>query len=119
MSRVARKARNQALFREVNERIAEVAADFDAVAPEKQDFVCECSQIGCTQLVQLPMAAYAQIRSDAAEFVVLSGHEDPDHETVVERHDGYVIARNKPGVAEEIALEATQREPFSPHTLQP
>ena len=45
MPRVARKTRNQALFREVNERIADVAAGFDAPA-QTQEFICECSAAG-------------------------------------------------------------------------
>ena len=95
----ARKAKNQALFREVNERIAELAARFE-VASGPQAFICECSQVGCTECFELPVAAYARVRDDPATFLVLAGHEDVDHETVLERSDGYLLVRNKPGVAE-------------------
>ncbi|MFL5937171.1 MAG: hypothetical protein ACJ744_00895 [Gaiellaceae bacterium] len=96
MPQVARKARNQALYREVNERIAELAAHFE-VASGPQAFVCECSQLGCTELLQLPAAAYRRLRDDPTTFLVLTGHEDLDHETVVERADGYLLIRKKPG----------------------
>jgi len=95
----ARKAKNQALFREVNERIAELAARF-GVASGPQAFICECSQVGCTECLELPVAAYARVRDDPATFLVLAGHEDLDHELVLERSDGYLLVRNKPGVAE-------------------
>jgi len=99
LSQPARKAKNQALFREVNERIAELAARFE-VATGPQTFICECSQAGCTEYLELPVAAYTRSRDDPATFVIRAGHEDLDHETVLERTDGYLLVRNKPGVAE-------------------
>jgi hypothetical protein len=36
---------------------------------------------------------------------MLTGHEDLDHETVVERADGYLLVRTKDGVAAKIARE--------------
>jgi hypothetical protein len=107
---VARKARNQALFREVNDRIAELAAQFE-VASGPQSFVCECSQLGCTELVQLPAAAYRRLRDNPTTFLVLTGHEDLDHETVVERTAGYLLVRNKLGVASQIARETAKAPP--------
>jgi hypothetical protein len=92
---VARKAQNQTLFREVNERIAELAAHFEG-ASGPQAFACECSQLGCTELSQLAAAAYRRLRDDPTTFLVLTGHEDVDHETVVERADGYLLVRKKP-----------------------
>ena len=102
MPQVARMARNQALFREVNERIAELAAHFE-VATGPQAFVCECSQLGCTASLELPASAYSRLRDDPTTFLVLSGHEDVDHETVIERTHGYLLVRNKPGVAAQSA----------------
>jgi hypothetical protein len=104
---VARKARNQALFREVNERIAELAAHFE-VATGPQAFICECSQLGCTQLVELPAAAYSRLRDDPTTFLVLDGHEDLEHETVVEHAHGYLLVRNKTGVAAQVAHETAK-----------
>ena len=109
MPQVARKARNQALFREVNERIAELAARFD-VASGPQAFVCECSHLGCTASLELPAAAYSRLRDDPTTFLLLNGHEDLDHETVIERTHGYLLVRNKPGVAAQIA-RATAKPP--------
>ena len=55
MPRGERKIHNQALFRSVNERIAELSAKFG----EQGDagllpFVCECPQIGCRAFVRRP-----------------------------------------------------------------
>jgi hypothetical protein len=96
--RTVRKGRNQALFRQVNERIAEIAADY-AVANGVADFVCECSHLGCTEQVKMPTTAYGRIRDELTTFIVLAGHEDLEHEEVVERHDGYLIVRSILGIA--------------------
>ena len=46
--REERLARTEALFRDVNERIAESAEGFDA---DHADFVCECGEQDCTERV--------------------------------------------------------------------
>ncbi len=104
MPRVGRKARNQALFRQVNERIAEQAAGWE-VQTEAQSFVCECSRTGCTEQIELPVLAYARVREDPTTFLILRGHEDLEHEEVLADEGGYLIARNRPGLAAEIARE--------------
>jgi hypothetical protein len=106
MPRVERKANNQAVFREVNERIAEVSAALDSSDGEVQAFVCECSRIGCRELVEVPVAVYSRVREDPTRFLVLAGHEDGDHEAVVERQGRYLIVAVKPGLASDIALES-------------
>ena len=107
MPRVERKARNQALFRQVNERIAETSGVLDASGGKVQPFICECWRIGCRELVEVPAAVYSHVREDPARFLVLSGHEDRDHEEVVEDHGRYLIVAVEPGLAAEIALEET------------
>ena len=56
MPRVERQAKNRALFRQVNERIAETSATFDSADADVQAFVCECSRIGCHEIVEVPVA---------------------------------------------------------------
>jgi hypothetical protein len=86
-----RKIHNQALFRSVNERIAELSAKFG----EQGDagllsFICECPQIGCRAFVRAPLEAYDRVRDDPALFLVLKGHED-GCERVVADLGGYLI----------------------------
>jgi hypothetical protein len=54
MPRGARKLRNQALFREVNDRIAALSTEMDG-AESEAGFVCECRQLGCAELIQVPI----------------------------------------------------------------
>jgi hypothetical protein len=75
-----RVAKNEALFRGVNERIAETAQRFDA--PEAE-FVCECADSSCTDRIEATLADYERVRSDGARFLVRPGHEDQRFERVV------------------------------------
>ena len=95
MPQIERKARNQALFRQVNERIAEEASRWD-VQSETQIFVCECSHMGCTEQIALPVLAYERVRKDPTTFLVRRGHEDLEHERVLADQGDYLIVRNKP-----------------------
>lgn len=78
-----RMARTEALFRDVNERIAESAERFDA---ERADFVCECGDQMCTDRVPATLDEYERARADGTHFIVRPGHEDGRIERVVERH---------------------------------
>jgi len=75
-----RRATTEALFRDVNERIAESAERFDATGTE---FVCECSDPSCTHRVAASLAEYEAVRDEPTTFLVLPGHEQGDIEKVV------------------------------------
>jgi len=100
---VEKKAQNQALLREVNERIEQVAAD--AANPE---FLCECADEACIETITLSIAEYESIRSSPVRFPVRLGHGDPQIERVVEEHEDYVVAE-KIGRAAEIVKERDPR----------
>jgi hypothetical protein len=75
-----RRATNEALFRDVNERIAESAERFDA---EETDFVCECADPNCTHRVSASLEEYEEVREDPTTFLLVPGHEQGDIERVV------------------------------------
>ena len=84
-----RAARNEDLFRSVNERIEDVVAQH----PEQWfDAVCECSDLECAQNFRVEVAEYEQIRTCSGCFAMLEGHEDPRYERVIERKEGFVVA---------------------------
>ena len=76
-----KRARTEALFRDVNERIAESAQRFDA---DETQFVCECADAGCTHRLEASLDEYEDVRSDGATFMIAPGHEHDDIERVVE-----------------------------------
>jgi hypothetical protein len=88
--RKERLARNEALFREVNERIEQMSGD---ESREPIEFLCECGDAGCTDTIPLSRAEYTQVRSDPMLFVVKQGHGFATVEDVVVENERYQIVR--------------------------
>jgi hypothetical protein len=107
MSREERVARNEALFREVNERINDV--NEDAPAGAESDYVCECGDPACTDPVSLTLVEYEEVRSDPTHFAVLPGHVVPDVEVVVARNDRFAVVRKNEPQAARIAMREDPR----------
>ena len=103
--RFARQARNEALFREVNERIAGLGARAEARAPDGTvDFLCECGEEGgCGQRVRVPVDVYERVRSQDDRFIVRPGHETPEIERAVEWTDDYVVVDKLPAAEPYVA----------------
>ena len=83
-----RIARNEALFREVNERVSDLVPSEGGI-----EFICECGSEECIDRVTLTREEYERVRSDPVEFFVKPGHEMLDVEEVVESHDHYLLVR--------------------------
>jgi hypothetical protein len=85
-SHAEKGAHNQALIREVNERIEKLADD--AAHPE---FLCECADTNCVEMIELSIAEYESIRSSPVRFPIKPGHDYPEFERVVEEREHYVV----------------------------
>lgn len=107
-SRDARIGMNEAVFREVNERINDLAETFD-LKSEPLDLVCECGDAKCVQRITMTRREYEELRSDAHRFAVHPGHEIPDVEDIVARRKGYDIVAKLEGIAERVAEETDPR----------
>jgi hypothetical protein len=106
-AREERLARNETLFRSVNENIEEAAASGQ---PDEHvfEFLCECSNMDCALLLPLTVAEYERVRADPRQFVVAPGHELPEIENVVVRTDAYQVVV-KEGEAAEFVTEHDPR----------
>lgn len=96
MNRKERIARNETLFREVNERVREVSPDEEG---EHVGFLCECGEEECTETVFLSVPEYEGVRSERTHFVLTPGHEIPEVETTVQRTERFVVVRKTPAEA--------------------
>lgn len=105
MTREERLARNEALFREINERISAIGQRFGT---ETLDVVCECANDDCTQALGLTHADYEQLRSSGRLFAVAPGHEHLEVETVVQTHTTYVVVE-KHGAGARVAEQLDPR----------
>ena len=102
-----RVARNQSLFRAVNEQIEATNESF-GVALEEVEFVCECAAEDCMQHVTLTLARYEELRRVPTQFIVKPGHVYPEFERVVAEATGYVVVE-KLGRAAAEARKLDQR----------
>jgi len=99
---------NEAVFREVNERIENLAETFGV--DSELDLVCECGDASCVERISMSHAAYEQLRSDARQFAVYPGHEKPDVEEVLDRRGAYALVLKNEGEAERIAEQTDPRD---------
>jgi hypothetical protein len=107
--REERLARNELLFRDLNEQVEFVAKPARQVAdPSVYEFFCECSNVDCTLRLRLALATYEQVRSDSTQFIVAPGHELPEIEEVVSRTGEYQVVR-KEGEAAAMAAADDRR----------
>jgi hypothetical protein len=106
--RARRIGLNEAVFRQVNERIQELADSF-GLAEEELDLICECGNATCTSRIGMDQREYEALRSDSAAFAVVSGHEILDVEEIVERHPGYDVVRKRAGDAKKVAEQTDPR----------
>jgi hypothetical protein len=96
--RLARQARNEALFRSVNERIAQLGDAAEAWSPDGMvEFLCECGEDGgCGERIRMPLEVYERVRAQDDRFVVKPGHETPELERAVEWTDEYAVVDKIP-----------------------
>jgi hypothetical protein len=89
-AREQRLAQNEALFREVNEKvqaIASVHGDDDHV----YEFYCECANADCSMQVAATIAEYEAVRAYPTRFLVVPEHWFPEVETVAEKSDTWWV----------------------------
>jgi hypothetical protein len=90
---------NEALFREVNERIDQLQADLGSV--NTFAIVCECGSAACTERFSITHDEYRALRENVRRFAVVPGHERPDVERTVERRTAYfVVEKTDPDAVE-------------------
>jgi hypothetical protein len=108
--REARAAKNQALFREINERVRVLNEGFAMVIPVGE-WICECANETCTERIEMTAEEYETIRSDGARFFVAPADEHvwPDVERVTSRLDHRYWIVEKIGRSGELAKDADPR----------
>jgi hypothetical protein len=108
MDSAARKAKNEAQFRSINEGIAEIVEHSPTIRSSRVAFVCECASDACTHAIELTLDEYEQVRASATHFVVAPGHVAPSIEHIVSKGPRYAVVE-KDGVAGEIAEQLDPR----------
>src|ERR1700674_3386979 len=83
-------ARNQSLFREINERVKQLNEGFSMVLPVGE-WICECADDTCVERIDLSAEEYEAVRNDGTHFLVAPGDEHVflEVELGTERNDGH------------------------------
>jgi hypothetical protein len=97
--RELRAARNQALFRAINEKLKTLNEAFAEVT-NTFTIACECADTACLAMIEIDPHEYAAMRAEPRRFAVLPGHVYPDVEFVVHESDGYVVVEKTLAAAE-------------------
>jgi hypothetical protein len=106
---VHRRARNEALFRSLNEEIVDIEIGNGADASDPVDFVCECSSAKCMKVVSVSREEYEAVREGGSTFIVAPGHEEPEIEDVIVSHSGFSVVEKR-GDAAAVADETNPRD---------
>jgi hypothetical protein len=89
---VERAAENQALFREINERVRALNESFAGLLP-MGDWVCECAQASCVERIEVAHDEYEALRNVPGRFAVAPNdrHVFPALDRVVGRYETYWV----------------------------
>jgi len=109
LDREQRAAKNQSLFREINERVSDLNEGFSRVS-DVGGWICECANDTYIERVVMYADEYEAIRRDGKRFFVAPGDEHvwPDVEVVTERKKHYWIVE-KIGRAGRMTKQADPR----------
>ena len=98
-------ARNEALWREVNDRIEEVDETLRVLPDDLLELHCECGNADCEARISITPSEYREVRSDRDTFAVAVGHEDDVIEHVVKRTDRYLVVDKDAVVEREVGAD--------------
>ncbi|MFL6011833.1 MAG: hypothetical protein ACJ74B_11545 [Gaiellaceae bacterium] len=111
--RESRLAKNEAVFREVNERVIEIKEE---LGPDPRSsslidgLICECSDGGCLERVgPLTISSYEAVRDDPRRFIIAANHQALDVESVIEMNPTYWVVEKHEGVPADVARERDPR----------
>jgi hypothetical protein len=102
------RAKNEELFRNVNERI-ETLSQTVAQDDPMMEYLCECDSAGCYERVRATRGEYESVRAEPTHFIVLAGHQDPKVERVTFSNDRFLVVE-KQGAAARDAVETDPRD---------
>ncbi len=98
---------NESLFRDVNERVREIAA-LHGDADHIYEFYCECSNADCTFQLKATLAEYEGVRARGDTFLIAPNHSLPEIERVIDRRERWWVVE-KLGEPAELVEELDPR----------
>jgi hypothetical protein len=106
-SREERMALNEAASREINEEIEQ--AHHDDPPGRQMRIACECALKSCDEVIEITMAEYQDVRSDARQFAIVPEHFIGDIERIVSENDRFALVAKRQGTPADVAIEESRR----------
>lgn len=94
----AKRAENEATFRDANEQIRKAEQQLQPPL-DRVPYICECDDVRCREQIRLTSEEYEGIRRNPAFFAIVPGHSSQGD--VVEEHSHFHLVR-KTGIAAEV-----------------
>ncbi len=89
-SEEAKRAENESVFRDVNERIEAAVVALDPPL-ELAPFLCECDDVACRETIPVSRAEYEHVRAEGDVFVVVRRHTGESE--ILEERETYAVIR--------------------------
>jgi hypothetical protein len=105
--REERVAKNEAVAREINEKIEQA---HESLSPSSfMHIVCECGYEKCDVFIAVTMDEYERVRNDPRQFCVAGKHVMEDVEETVLVGERFSIVSKRAGVPAEVAIQTDPR----------
>ena len=101
--RERRQGLNEAVFRQVNERINDVHEAFE-LDPQKLHLMCECGDPTCLAAVEVTHAEYEAVRAYGSHFLIEPNHENPESSWVLCENERFAVVGRPRESSVEVSL---------------
>ncbi len=103
------EARNQTVFREMNEWTKEDALRRGGDGVGRDGYLCECGDGACTVPIFLSPTEYEAVRSEPTWFAIAVDHENPELDWVVAEYERYTLVDKNFGPGARLARASDPR----------
>lgn len=103
------EAKNETVFREMNEWTEEANDTRSGAAPPMDLYLCECSDLRCSDPISLTRPEYEAIRAVSVRFAIALDHENPEIDAVLFENDRFATVEKFYGAGAAIARATDPR----------
>jgi hypothetical protein len=103
------EAANETIFRDMNEWTEDETDGRLGIDRPMDTYLCECSDKGCTEAINLTRNEYEDVRSVPTHFAIALNHENPEIDLVMSENQRFATVEKLVGVGARIARATNPR----------
>lgn len=88
-----REGQNQTHFRDLNESIVAERDGGEVAARATDPYVCECSDLRCSDEIHLTRLEYEAIREESERFAIALDHDNPEIDRLVSENNRFAVVQ--------------------------